>query len=56
MNQALAEALVLAGLADRLGARMDQARANRRAVADAVAAGFGDRDLSALASYLRGAV
>ncbi len=43
--------LVLA-LAGRVEARMDQAAANRRTVGDAVAAGYGDRDLSALAAFL----
>jgi len=40
-------------LAKRVGARMDQAEANRRLVADALAAGLGGRDLSALAQLLR---
>ncbi|SDU80503.1 NAD(P)-dependent oxidoreductase [Jiangella alkaliphila] len=41
-------------LAARSGASMPQAAANRRAVADAVAAGLGDEDMSVLARYLRG--
>lgn len=41
-------------LAARSGAAMPQAVANRRAVADAVAAGLGDEDMSVLARYLRG--
>lgn len=40
-------------LADQVGARMEQADANRRLVAEAVAAGLGERDLSALAGFLR---
>jgi len=42
-----------AGLARRVGAPMAQLAANRDLVRDAVEAGFGDRDLSALAVYLR---
>jgi 3-hydroxyisobutyrate dehydrogenase-like beta-hydroxyacid dehydrogenase len=42
------------GLAARAGAAMEQAATNRRVVADAVAAGFGAADFSALAVYLRG--
>jgi 3-hydroxyisobutyrate dehydrogenase-like beta-hydroxyacid dehydrogenase len=45
--------LILA-LADRAGASMEQAAANRRVVQAAVAAGLGDHDLSELATYLRG--
>ncbi len=45
---------LVTSLADRLGVRMDQARTNRQVVDAAVAAGLGDRDLSALAGYLRG--
>jgi 3-hydroxyisobutyrate dehydrogenase len=45
--------LILA-LADRAGATMEQAAANRRVVQAAVAAGLGDHDLSELATYLRG--
>lgn len=40
-------------LAGELGARMDLASAGRTLVAEAVAAGYGDRDLSALADLLR---
>lgn len=40
-------------LAKSVGARMDQAEANRRLVADALSAGLGERDLSALAQLLR---
>ncbi|MGH8869733.1 MAG: NAD(P)-dependent oxidoreductase [Actinomycetes bacterium] len=46
-------ALALA-LAESVGARLDQAETNQRLVAEAVADGFGDRDLSALAAWLRG--
>jgi 3-hydroxyisobutyrate dehydrogenase-like beta-hydroxyacid dehydrogenase len=42
-------------LAEQAGARMEQAATNRRVVGEAVAAGLGDHDLSALASFLRGA-
>lgn len=40
-------------LADRLHVRVDQVRVNRRLVEEAVAAGLGDADLSALAGFLR---
>ena len=40
-------------LAKAVGARMDQLAANRSVVRDALAAGLGDRDLSALATLLR---
>ena len=40
-------------LAQRSGARMDQAATNRRVAADAIAASYGARDLSAIAAYLR---
>jgi 3-hydroxyisobutyrate dehydrogenase-like beta-hydroxyacid dehydrogenase len=40
-------------LAADVGARMDQAEANRVLVAAAVAAGLGQRDMSALAGFLR---
>jgi 3-hydroxyisobutyrate dehydrogenase/2-hydroxy-3-oxopropionate reductase len=45
---------LIAGLAERVGARTDQLAANRRVVAEAVAAGLGERDMSALAGLLRG--
>ena len=45
--------LILA-LAQRCGVTMVQAATNRDAVTAAVAAGFGDRDMSAMAEYLRG--
>ena len=41
-------------LAGKVGARMDQLAANRAVVAAALKAGYGTRDLSALADYLRG--
>jgi 3-hydroxyisobutyrate dehydrogenase-like beta-hydroxyacid dehydrogenase len=40
-------------LAIRVGARMDQLAANRQVVRDALAAGLGEQDLSALAVLLR---
>jgi 3-hydroxyisobutyrate dehydrogenase len=40
-------------LARRVGASMEQAAANREAVGRALAAGFGDADISAIAEYLR---
>lgn len=40
-------------LASEAGARMDQGDTNRRIVADALAAGLGRRDMSALAQFLR---
>jgi 3-hydroxyisobutyrate dehydrogenase-like beta-hydroxyacid dehydrogenase len=43
-------------LAERAGARMEQAATNRRVVGAAIAAGLGAADLSALASYLRGTI
>jgi 3-hydroxyisobutyrate dehydrogenase-like beta-hydroxyacid dehydrogenase len=43
------------GLAAQAGPTMEQAATNRRVVGAAVAAGLGDHDLSALATYLRGA-
>lgn len=43
-------------LADRVGAPMDQAATDHRVVRDAIAAGLGERDMSALADFLRGAV
>jgi 3-hydroxyisobutyrate dehydrogenase-like beta-hydroxyacid dehydrogenase len=42
------------GLAERAGAAMEQAATNRRVVGEAVDAGLGTADLSALAVYLRG--
>jgi 3-hydroxyisobutyrate dehydrogenase-like beta-hydroxyacid dehydrogenase len=46
-------ALALA-LAERVGAQLPQAEANAREAAAAVSAGFGQRDMSALAERLRG--
>ena len=40
-------------LAQRVGARMDQGEASRRLVAEAVAAGLAERDLSEVAEFLR---
>lgn len=40
-------------LADQVGARMDQADAGRRLVSEALAAGLGKHDMSALAGFLR---
>ena len=45
--------LILA-LAARVGARVPQATANRQVAAAAIAAGYGDDDLAALATYLAG--
>jgi 3-hydroxyisobutyrate dehydrogenase/2-hydroxy-3-oxopropionate reductase len=42
------------GLAVRAGATMEQAATNRRVVGEAVAAGMGEADFSALAVFLRG--
>lgn len=44
---------LLLALAARVGVPAAQAEANRAAVAGAVAAGFGDRDMSAIAEHLR---
>jgi 3-hydroxyisobutyrate dehydrogenase-like beta-hydroxyacid dehydrogenase len=41
-------------LADRVGARMEQLAANRRMAEEAVEAGYGERDISAIAALLRG--
>jgi 3-hydroxyisobutyrate dehydrogenase/2-hydroxy-3-oxopropionate reductase len=45
---------LITALADQVGARMDLLAAGRTVVQEALAAGFGDRDLSALAELLRG--
>ncbi len=45
---------LITGLAGRVGAPMRQAETNLGIVGDAIASGFGDRDLSAVAVYLRG--
>jgi 3-hydroxyisobutyrate dehydrogenase-like beta-hydroxyacid dehydrogenase len=42
------------GLAGQAGATMEQAAVNRRVIGEAIAAGMGGDDLSALAVYLRG--
>jgi 3-hydroxyisobutyrate dehydrogenase len=44
---------LIAELADRAGARMDQLTASREVINEALKAGYGDRDLSALADFLR---
>lgn len=44
---------LLLGLAGRVGVPAEQARTNRAAVAGAVAAGLGDRDMSVIAEHLR---
>jgi 3-hydroxyisobutyrate dehydrogenase-like beta-hydroxyacid dehydrogenase len=41
-------------LAEELGSPMPQTNLNRAVVADAIAAGFGDRDIAAVVQYLRG--
>jgi 3-hydroxyisobutyrate dehydrogenase/2-hydroxy-3-oxopropionate reductase len=46
---------LIAALAARVGARLDQFGAGRDLVAAAIAAGYGARDMAALASYLRDA-
>jgi 3-hydroxyisobutyrate dehydrogenase-like beta-hydroxyacid dehydrogenase len=45
---------LLDALAAAAGARMDQAATNRRLVGEALAAGFAERDISAMAEFLRG--
>jgi len=45
---------LIAALAAETGARMDQAAANLRLAQEAVDAGYGARDISAVAAYLRG--
>ena len=44
---------LISGLASDVGARMDQSDTNHRLVVEAVTAGLGERDMSALAQYLR---
>jgi 3-hydroxyisobutyrate dehydrogenase/2-hydroxy-3-oxopropionate reductase len=44
---------LILGLAEEVGARMDQAGENRALVREALANGFSGRDLSAVADYLR---
>jgi 3-hydroxyisobutyrate dehydrogenase-like beta-hydroxyacid dehydrogenase len=46
---------LIAELSESVGARMPQLAANRAVVSEAVAAGLGDKDLSALAVLLRSA-
>lgn len=45
---------LITGLARRVGAEMKQANTGLQVVDAAISAGFGDRDLSAIAVYLRG--
>jgi len=47
---------LITGLADRVSAPMSQAETDRRLVREAIEAGLGDRDMSALAEFLRGTV
>ncbi|MGA9596861.1 MAG: NAD(P)-dependent oxidoreductase [Acidimicrobiia bacterium] len=44
---------LITGLGEKVGAPMDQAETGRAIVRGAIAAGFGGRDLSAIAMYLR---
>lgn len=44
---------LIAELAGRVGARMDQLAATREVIHEALKAGYGDRDLSAVADFLR---
>lgn len=45
---------LITALAERVGARAAQAEVTRSLVSEAIDAGFGDRDMSALAEFLRG--
>jgi 3-hydroxyisobutyrate dehydrogenase-like beta-hydroxyacid dehydrogenase len=45
---------LILGLAERAGVEMDQGSANRTVAGKAIASGLGDRDMSAVADYLRG--
>lgn len=45
---------LITGLGDKVGAPMEQARTGFEIVKKAIASGMGDRDLSAIAVYLRG--
>ncbi|MEX1124732.1 MAG: NAD(P)-dependent oxidoreductase [Acidimicrobiia bacterium] len=45
---------LIIGLGDRVGVPMDQAEVGMQIVRQAIAAGLGDRDLSAIAVFLRG--
>jgi 3-hydroxyisobutyrate dehydrogenase/2-hydroxy-3-oxopropionate reductase len=45
---------LITGLGDRVGVTMDQAEAELEIVSRAIASGMGDRDLSAVAVFLRG--
>jgi 3-hydroxyisobutyrate dehydrogenase-like beta-hydroxyacid dehydrogenase len=56
MLDLVAKDLALIGaLAEGTGARMDQAATNRRVVLEALEAGYGERDISAIAAFLRAA-
>ncbi len=44
---------LIQGLAERVGAPMEQAAATRRIIASAIAGGLGTRDMSAVAEFLR---
>jgi 3-hydroxyisobutyrate dehydrogenase-like beta-hydroxyacid dehydrogenase len=44
---------LIAALAERVGARMEQSAADLRVVREAVEAGYGTRDMSAIADFLR---
>ncbi len=45
---------LIAALGDRVGASLDQTRASAAIVGEAIQAGMGDRDMSAVAVFLRG--
>jgi 3-hydroxyisobutyrate dehydrogenase/2-hydroxy-3-oxopropionate reductase len=45
---------LITGLGEKVGAPMNQANTGLQIVKKAIAAGMGDRDLSAIAVYLRG--
>lgn len=47
---------LITALAERVGVRAAQAQVTRSLVSEAIAAGLGDRDMSALAEFLRGEV
>ncbi len=44
---------LILGLAEQVGAVLDQGQVNQRVVRQAIAAGLGDEDMSAIATYLR---
>ena len=45
---------LILGLAAELGVRLPQAELNAEVVRAAIAAGYGDQDIAAVAAYLRG--